>query len=255
MSVLGLTGPGVSATNHLFNILAIPGGVYRFIREGRMLWPLALSLSVGTFPGVFIGAVIRIELLPDPGNFKIFAGLVLIYIGIRMLKTLLSGRSNDSDTKEKVDINARVSVSSVSISHTSFSYSGIEYRIPHLSLAFISLFIGIVGGAYGIGGGAIIAPILISFYRLPVYTIAGACLFSTFLTSLSGVIFFMILSNYYPGIAITPDWLNGFLLGIGGFAGIYTGARVQKYLPANLIKIILTASIIFIALKYLSELL
>ncbi|MEW6673541.1 MAG: TSUP family transporter, partial [Thermodesulfobacteriota bacterium] len=40
MSFLGYTHPSVSATNQLFNIVAIPSGVYRYYREGRMVWPL-----------------------------------------------------------------------------------------------------------------------------------------------------------------------------------------------------------------------
>ncbi|MBU8910886.1 MAG: sulfite exporter TauE/SafE family protein, partial [Desulfobacterales bacterium] len=56
MSVLGYTSPSVSATNHVFNIIAIPSGVYRYIKEKRMLWPLANAIIIGTLPGVFIGA-------------------------------------------------------------------------------------------------------------------------------------------------------------------------------------------------------
>ena len=33
MSFLGYTSPGVSATNHLFNVLACPGGIVRYARE------------------------------------------------------------------------------------------------------------------------------------------------------------------------------------------------------------------------------
>jgi len=39
-SVLGYTAPGVSATNLVYNLVATPGGAYRYLREGRMLWPL-----------------------------------------------------------------------------------------------------------------------------------------------------------------------------------------------------------------------
>jgi hypothetical protein len=34
---------------------------------------------IGTLPGVFAGAWIRIVYLPDPRNFKLFAGIVLFY--------------------------------------------------------------------------------------------------------------------------------------------------------------------------------
>lgn len=39
VSILGYTAPSVSGTNQVFNIVAIPSGVYPYIREGRMLWP------------------------------------------------------------------------------------------------------------------------------------------------------------------------------------------------------------------------
>ena len=81
MSILGYTTPSVSATNHLFNVVAIPSGVYRYIREGRMLWPLTLAIIIGTLPGVFIGAWVRIAFLPNPEYLKRFAGIVLLFVG------------------------------------------------------------------------------------------------------------------------------------------------------------------------------
>jgi hypothetical protein len=57
VSVLGSTTPAVSATNLLFNIVAIPGGVYRFIRDGRIVQPLTwvvilANLEPATLMGV-----------------------------------------------------------------------------------------------------------------------------------------------------------------------------------------------------------
>ena len=85
VSVLGFTTPAVSATNHLFNVVAITGGVVRFIREGRMLWPLAAVIVAGTLPGVIIGTWIRVSVLPDPEAFKLLAGCFLLLIGSRLL--------------------------------------------------------------------------------------------------------------------------------------------------------------------------
>ena len=65
MSVLGFTSPAVTPTNLLFNVVAIPSGVYRYIREGRMAWPLTWVVIVATLPGVFIGAFLRVKYLPD----------------------------------------------------------------------------------------------------------------------------------------------------------------------------------------------
>jgi uncharacterized membrane protein YfcA len=73
MSFLGYTSPSVSSTNQVYNIVAIPSGVYRYWREGRMVWPLTWVVIIGTLLGVFIGALVRVAYLPDPKHFKLFA--------------------------------------------------------------------------------------------------------------------------------------------------------------------------------------
>ena len=55
VSFLNFTSPSVSATNFVYNIVAIPSGVYRYLKEGRMAWPLTWVVIAGTLPGVFIG--------------------------------------------------------------------------------------------------------------------------------------------------------------------------------------------------------
>ncbi|UCD95178.1 MAG: sulfite exporter TauE/SafE family protein, partial [Candidatus Zixiibacteriota bacterium] len=122
-----------------------------------------------------------------------------------------------------------------------------------LALSFV---VGIIGGTYGIGGGAIIAPFLIAVFGLPVYTVAGAALLGTFLTSIAGVIFYAAIAPFYShtGLAITPDWLLGAMFGIGGAAGMYVGARIQRFIPARVIKLILVVCMVFIAVRYIAGL-
>ncbi len=98
MSFLGYTNPSVSATNQLFNVVAIPSGVYRYFKEGRMVWPLTWIVIIGTLPGVLIGAYVRVVYLPNPKNFKLFAAGVLLYIGTKMVRDLLSKKTGNANT-------------------------------------------------------------------------------------------------------------------------------------------------------------
>ncbi len=268
VSVLGFNAPSVSSTNQLFNIIAIPSGVYRYIKEGRMVWPLTWIVIIGTLPGVLIGAVIRVNYLPNPVNFKMFAGMVLLYIGGRLLKDLLlkkSGETNKSSAENQFQHLIRqyrskqmqgkklpgVVVKKFSLHRIVYEFYGQEFDINTFGIMLLSFIVGIIGGVYGIGGGAIIAPFFVSYFRLPVYTVAGAALMGTFVTSVAGVLFYQIMAPFYPEMAIAPDWALGFLFGIGGFAGMYCGARVQKYMPARTIKWILVSCILFVAGKYI----
>ena len=70
MSFLGFTTPSVSATNFLYNVVGTPGGIFRYMREGRMVWPLAAAITIGTLPGVLAGYYIRVSFLPEPRTFN-----------------------------------------------------------------------------------------------------------------------------------------------------------------------------------------
>jgi uncharacterized membrane protein YfcA len=272
MSVLGFVSPSVSPTNLVYNIVAIPSGVYRYIKEGRMAWPLAWVIIVGTLPGVFMGAIIRIKYLPDPRNFKFFVGCILLYIGVRLLLDLtkkaaekgartrmLEKRFRERSSLVKKGLRSRpgqdAAIKTISFSLTRYSYQfyGETFAFNTAGLFGLTFLVGVVGGTYGIGGGAIIAPFLIAVFGLPVYTIAGAALLGTFITSIAGVIFYTIIAPAYAdtGLAIAPDWILGALFGVGGFLGMYLGARVQKYVPARAIKLVLALILTFLALRYI----
>ncbi len=273
MSFLGYTTPSVSATNQLYNIVAIPSGVYRYYKEGRMVWPLTWSVVFGTLPGVFIGAFIRVTGLRDPRHFKLFAAAVILYIGIKMVRNLLKTKSGNIKADERPGHTAAPLATStggplhatfgnpaatVSITHQNlrrfgYSFQGSTYEVSVPGICLLCFIVGIVGGIYGIGGGSIIAPFLVTFFGLPVYTVAGAALMGTFVTSVAGVTFYTALAPFYPQISIAPDWLLGILFGLGGMAGMYLGARCQKFIPSKIIKWMLVCIMLSTALKYVVD--
>jgi uncharacterized membrane protein YfcA len=189
VSVLGTPSPAVTPTNLLYNVVATPGALYRYWRQGQTGGRLAVVLTAGTLPGVVAGSLIRVELLPGP----------------------------------------RV--------------------IPPPVLVLLSAAVGCVGGIYGIGGGSILAPILIGAGRRPV-EVAPATLASTFVTSVAGAVTFTILSLHHHGPA-APDWPTGIALGAGGLAGAYAGARIQSRLPDVLIRRLVGVLVVAIGARYL----
>jgi uncharacterized membrane protein YfcA len=249
MSVLGFTSPSVSATNFLYNVVGIPGGVYRYIREGRMFWPLTWVFIAGTLPGVLIGYYIRVRYFPDLSAFQLFVGIVLMYITIRLVQGALHKSEGMKSAKTGSFTLENVTYKRLYVTYSFLNKHYAFHVVPMFMLAFV---VGIVGGIYGIGGGAIIAPVCVTFFKLPVYTVAGAALMGTFLTSIIGVIFYSLipLNN---GLAAPPDWWLGILFGLGGLPGMYLGAKVQKHMPERIIKAILALLIFFVSAKYILQ--
>jgi hypothetical protein len=217
MSVLGFVSPAVTPTNLLYNIVATPGGIYRYIREHRMDWALAGAIIAGTLPGVFIGAAIRIHYLPNPLYFKLFVAFVLLYLGARLLWA--AGRV----VVERADA-----------------------PVNSMMLTLVALPVGIIGGIYGVGGAAIIAPFAVTIMHLPARKIAGPALLGTLITSIGGIASFIIAAK-------GPDWSLGLLFGLGGLAGSYCGARLQKHLPERWIRLSLAILVLATAVSYISQ--
>ncbi len=222
VSVLGTPSPTVTPTNLLYNVVATPGALYRYWRQKQTGGRLALVLIAGTLPGVIAGSVIRVELLPGPYVFDLVVSAVLIPLGTWLALTR-PARAGDPDRPVR-PISAPV-------------------------LVILAAVVGCVGGIYGLGGGSILAPILIGSGRQP-SEVAPAALASTFVTSVVGVVTFTILSAHEPG-SVAPDWSTGIALGIGGVAGGYTGARIQSQLPDAMIRRLVGGLVVAIGIFYL----
>jgi len=274
VSVLGFTSPAVSPTNLVFNIVAIPSGVYRYLKEGRMNWPLTWVVILGTLPGLWAGALIRLNWMLDPRHFKLFVGCVLLYIGLRLLyeQTPFAKRKKakiqefEAKVQERLQKvlkeagqtagkslppEARVQTVSWSLRRVEYRFLGETFSFSTIALFILSLIVGLIGGTYGIGGGAIIAPFVVAIFGLPVYTVAGAALLGTFITSVAGVAIYYVMAPYYPGLGVAPDVALGALFGVGGFCGMYVGARMQKFIPATFIRLGLGIVISGLALNYI----
>jgi uncharacterized protein len=222
VSMLGTPSPAVTPTNLLYNVVATPGALYGYWRQGQNGGRLALVLIAGTLPGVIAGSVIRVELLPGARVFDLVVAAVLLPLGAWLALT----RPARPGTEPRP---AR--------------------SIPLPALILLAAMVGCVGGIYGIGGGSILAPLLIGTGQPP-REVAPAALASTFVTSVAGVITFLILSVHHHG-PVAPNWPTGIALGIGGLAGAYTGARIQRHLPDTLIRRVMGVLVAAIGVRYL----
>ena len=224
VSILNTPSPAVTPTNLLYNVIATPGGLLRYWRVGALRGRLARTLIVGTLPGVVVGAVIRVEYLSGPRAFLIVVAAVLLPLGAWLAT---AGAHRPADTPA-----GGPSPSS-------------------RALFALALVVGIVGGIYGIGGGSILSPILLSL-GLAVVDVAPAALAATFLTSLAGIVTYQLLQLQHGG-TIAPDWALGLAMGVGGLAGGYIGARAQPHVPETVIRRELGIVVILIGTRYIAQ--
>ncbi len=213
VSILGAANPALTPTNLLYNVIATPGALAGYKRFDRKLIRLLLA---GTGPGIVLGAVLRVTVLSGAQTFFVVIAAVLLPIGIGLLleRPLPLGGAD-------------------------------RRRIVWLGFA-----VGTIGGIYGIGGGSLLAPILVGM-GMSVTAVAPATIATTLLASIIGVAAFGVLSLLGSG-QIAPDWALGSAMGLGGLAGGYCGARLQARLPESLIRRTLGGLSVVLAARYLA---
>jgi uncharacterized protein len=174
---------------------------------------LTQQLLAGSVPGVIIGAIVRLYLVPGPRPFRIIAAVVLLSIGAWLLwRTLGSSRVHE---------------------HLS------DRRVFLLALGI------------GIGGGSILSPILVGS-GMAVARVAPAALASTFGTSIVGAITYAVLALFATG-SMAPHWTVGIASGLGGLIGGYLGALVQPHVPEQALRLLLGTLAIAIGCLYLAQ--
>ena len=193
--------------------------MWRFRQEGRLLGPLTFLLTAGTLPGVVVGGIIRVTWLSDSHSFMYVASAVLLPLGLWLL--LGSQRLPPEQPKS----------------------------VNRAAIWGLALAVGVLGGIYGIGGGSLLAPILIAF-GFSVYEVAPATITATFITSVAGIATYQIL-QFSQGGAIAPEWILGAFLGAGGLAGSYCGARLQSHVPEQALRRLLGLVACVVAARYL----
>jgi uncharacterized protein len=218
LSILHVPNPAVTPTNLLFNVVAGPGALMRYRRAGQLTGPLTRQLLLGTLPGVVIGAVLRVYVVPGPKVFRLVAAAILLPLGVWLV---------------------RRSLSRVTRPHK---------RLPSRAVTAMALVVGVVGGIYGIGGGSILGPILVGS-GLSVAIVAPAALASTFVTSIVGAVTYALLGLTTSG-SIAPDWALGLACGLGGLVGGYLGARMQPRMPERALRLLLGGLAIAVAMLY-----
>jgi uncharacterized protein len=221
ISVLGVPSPAVTPTNLLFNVVSVPGALLRYGRRRRTSTVLARRLLAGTLPGVVVGAFVRVYVVPGGTVFKALVAVLLLPLGLWL--ALREPRAGDA-----------------------------RRRLGARALAGLGFAAGLVGGVYGIGGGSLLAPVLVAI-GYAVAEVAPAALLSTFVTSLVGALTYAVMA-LAGHTSAGPRWALGLTCGLGGLVGGFVGASLQPRLPSRALRRGLGVVAVALAVAYLMQL-
>jgi uncharacterized membrane protein YfcA len=186
---------------------ALVGGLFVSIAASVSYWrqnprpiipKVGLVLAILTVPGSLFGVFLR-TLISAPYALRLIFGISLFPVAIKMLFASKRGKSDLASELSAWDI------------------SQISKRqwITSLIGAFIG---GISAGLLGLGGGAVVVPVLIVLMGLPMHAAVATSMFTMMFTTTAGTAYNIILGSVDLSFALA--------LGLGMLVGGQIGARL-----------------------------
>jgi len=222
---------GTSLGMIVFKALSSTGG---YAQQRRIDYKVGLLLAIVTIPGALLGAIMT-EVISKELLIAIFA-LFLLYVASRMIFSYSSGTRSSSRpktgwTRHLIDSDGKA-----------FKYTtNIKLGLP---LSFLA---GLSSGLLGIGGGALMVPILYFALSFPMHIAVATSGFTMVFTSISAVTTHLYLGNVQFGYTI--------LLSVGVIVGAQIGTRVSKRVSSKNLKKIFGLLLIIVSIRMFLELL
>ncbi|PKR78087.1 hypothetical protein CEY16_09220 [Halalkalibacillus sediminis] len=224
MSLLVMIFTGLSAT-------------LTFLKRKRVDVHSGSLFLIGSIPGALTG--VWVNRFIDIDTFQLYFGLLMLFVSSmffikkKLLKNVESKQASRVD--KKYYVTRTFELSGVS---TTYSYSLI------LGI-FISFFVGMMSGLFGVGGGSLMVPAMILLFGFPAHIAAPTSMFMIFFSS--------IMSSGAHVIAGHVLWSYTLASIPGAWLGGYLGAKLNQRLNSHVIEWILRIIMIVIGVRLILE--
>jgi uncharacterized protein len=125
-----------------------------------------------------------------------------------------------------------------------FDRSGLVISV--VPVAALGVFIGFAGALLGIGGGFIVVPALIYFFRVPTAVVVGTSLFQILFTMMAATVLHAVTNQ-------SVDLVLALILIVGSVVGAVFGARAGQNLKGEHFRLFLALLIFGVAVRFALE--
>jgi len=216
LTVLGLEPSQIASTSLIAVTSTGISSTIEYSRQKRIDYLVGLKIAALAIPGAILGAFLS-SYVPFE-HFKVYFAVILIFTGLYILyrKSILKERPSKTDSKL-------------------------------LQLLFYtgSFTAGIISSLFGIGGGIIFVPSMVIILGVSMFRAGPNSQLALLITSIVGVFSHSLLGH--------TNYIYGILLAIGSLTGGFIGARVSQYVREDILQILLSMSLIGVAVKLLID--
>jgi len=208
---LGYDYPQAIATSSLSIVITAASGTLQNWHQKTLSWKRVLMIGLPALVTAQIGVYLT-KLFPDYGLKAAFGILLLVNIYLVQLRKLIKNKQQQ-DLQE------------IATKRDSFSWIN-KSTVTSIATGGLA---GILAGLFGIGGGVIMVPLQILLLGETIKTAIQTSLAVVVITSISACLGHAVDGNVL--------WIEGLLLGIGGFAGAQISTRFLPKLPNQVVSL------------------
>lgn len=200
------------ATSLVMVAMAATAGLVQYAIAGQVVWAAGAAVLVGGLVGALVGSALVARL--HAWILQVAFAVVLLAAAVRMVTSSTADAGGSPPDLDPAVIAAYVA-------------SGLG--------------MGILSALFGIGGGILLVPLLVTAFGYDVRLAAGTSLAVMGLIALVGA-----LRQSRQGMT---DWRAGALLGLGGVVGGVVGAALAQWLPLAVLTWLFAALLAFTAAR------
>ncbi|WP_051271482.1 sulfite exporter TauE/SafE family protein [Shimazuella kribbensis] len=229
MSLSTITPQLAAGTSLLVVMVTAISSIIAFHKQKRIDYRSGLLFFVGAGPGSLLGATFSSYFSVDA--FMVGFGLFLLFLFSLMLfqKKLKPIRFTNEIQRTYVDSSGE-----------SFIY---HFHPP--TAIFVSFGIGIISSLFGIGGGAMLVPMMLIVFGFPPLVATATSMFVIFLSSITGSVTHVLQDHI--------SWLAFVLIAPGSWIGGRLGAFLSQKMSSGFLLIIFRFTLFVVAIKMILD--
>ena len=261
ISVLGMGDPNaIKVANQLLELTSRVFSVPIYLRQRRVLWPLALSYGVGAPFGAAAGSWVSSAVLVDMASYRFVFALLVLGVAARMLYEAIidparrsrglqrafevsrlarHGQGARSPGAPRAPCSVRLGLTRIRI-----GIGGDAFTFNPLASAAGGFGISFAAAMLGVGGGFLATPFMASVLLFPMFFVAGTALVALMLPLAVSVSTYLLLN---AGV----DWTLMAIEMPGIALGSLLGPVINRRIDERALRLVVAVVLICIAVFYL----
>ena len=261
ISILGIGDANtIKAINQLLELTSRFFSVPLYLKQKRLVWPLALSFGIGAPFGAIIGSWVSSNYLGNIDNYKsAFGILVLLVAGRTLYEALIKAKKRshslqksfttsnyiqNGQSETSIESNHVPRITHFGILHTEVSIGPDIFSFNPLVCISGGFVISFIGATMGVGGGFLVTPFMVSILLFPMFFVVGTALVALMIPLTASILTYLYLNT-------TIDWTL-VMIEIPGIAiGSIIGPFVNRRINERFLRLFVAAILFAIGLYYL----